>query len=71
MWVRILKNHDYWPTARRMVSYKAGVEQSVTAKIGGDLIAAGVAEEIPVPDADQAAEAKVTGKVTEKEAKAK
>lgn len=71
MWVRILKDHDHWPKPRRMMSFKAGIEQSVTKTIGDALVAKGVAEEIPAPTSEQAAEAKVTGKVPPKDDKAK
>lgn len=69
MWVRILKDHDHWPTARKMMSFKANIEQSVTKTIGDALIAKGVAEEIPAPNAEDAKEAKTTGKIPEPKGK--
>ena len=40
MWVRILKDKDYFPKPRQMMSFKEGVDQLVTKAIGE----AGVAE---------------------------
>jgi hypothetical protein len=54
MWVKITKDHDHWPNPRRMLSFKAGVEQSVKRDIGEALIKAGVAEEIAAPPSGNA-----------------
>ncbi len=68
MWIRVLKDDDHWPKPRRMMSFKEGVEQSVTKSIGDALIEKGVAEEIPTPNAKAAKVAKQTGKVPEGDA---
>lgn len=55
MWVKVNKTHDHWPTTRRMITFKASEDpRPVTAKIGEALIAAGVAEEVPAPNAEEA-----------------
>lgn len=69
MWVRILKDKDYFPKPRQMMSFKEGVEQSVTKAIGEAGVAEGWAEEIQAPNAEDAKEAKVTGKLPEAKAK--
>ncbi len=69
MWVRILKDKDYFPKPRQMMSFKEGVDQLVTKAIGEAGVAEGWAEEIPAPSAEDAKVAKATGKVPEPKAK--